>query len=155
MSPTTFFGLVIGLFILVLFAAWLSTLFVDPVEKFVDQCRKQGMDAEEISGAIGIRMAMIRLRRIASDLCHDRGGDMERWHIDEIAEVIGAGLAAAHNQQTCKSFLAWVKSCPDHEILYEDARELRHQFHKSQFPTPIPVNPQDLEDLRAAFRVVR
>ena len=155
MTATTFFGIVVGIFILVLIAAWISTLFVDPVEQFRDQCRKQGMDHEEIEAAIGIRVAMVRLRRLASDLCHDRGGDMEREHIDEIAEVIGIGLAAAYDQQTCTSFLAWVRSCPDYEILYEDARELRHQFHKSQFPTPIPVNPQDLEDLRAAFRVVR
>lgn len=126
----------------------------DGITAFRKDCRKKGMTDEETENHIGIRIAFAKLRRLASDVCLELGGDIDREKIDEIAGVIASGLLEAYDKETAELFLAWAKSCPDHEILYRDAMELRYQLHKSRAVT-IDLHPNDKVDIEAAFRVRR
>lgn len=127
-----------------------------PLQKFRQQCRAGGMDFAETEAAIAIRTAFVRLRRIASDQCVAKGGNMDRAEINQIAGQIAIGLAAARGREAATSFIGWVDSCPDEEILYDDARAARHSRTvealraKGLYP---PKNVPMSDDLRNAFRI--
>lgn len=104
----------------------------DALHKFKAQCRKDGMTFGEIQAALAIRMAFVNLRRRASDHCVGGAGHVSRHEINEIARQLAVGLAAAHGQDAAKSFIGWVESCPDEEILYDDARAHRHHRISSE-----------------------
>ncbi|RWN34163.1 MAG: hypothetical protein EOR97_05245 [Mesorhizobium sp.] len=129
----------------------------DAALKFRRRCRADGMDFSETEAAIAIRAAFVRLRRLSSDQCVAKGGNMGREAINELASQVAIGLAAAHGREAAKSFIGWIDACPDEEILYDDARAARH--HKTVdalratglYP---PKNTGMHEDFRNAFRIV-
>ncbi|MER9493445.1 hypothetical protein NKI86_16610 [Mesorhizobium sp. M0320] len=129
-----------------------------PLQKFREECRAGGMDFAETEAAIAIRTSFVRLRRMASDQCVAQGGKMDRDEINQIASQVAIGLAAAHGREAAKSFIGWIDSCPDEEILYDDARGARHRNTvealraKGLYP---PKNVPMSEDLRTAFRIVK
>ncbi|CDX26811.1 hypothetical protein MPL3356_60568 [Mesorhizobium plurifarium] len=98
----------------------------DHLLDFRAKCRKDGLTFQETEAALGARIAFVSLRRRASNLCVDAGGHVTRDQINEIARHLAIGLAASHGQDAAKRFIAWVESCPDEEILYDDARGRRH-----------------------------
>jgi len=131
---------------------------MDALRKFREQCRAQGMDFAETEAAVDIRVSFAQLRRMASDQCVARDGQMERKDINEIAGHIAIGLAAAHGQEAAKSFIGWIDSCPDSEILYDDARAARHarnvaslREHGMWPPKNVPMS----DDLKNAFKIVK
>lgn len=99
----------------------------DQLHDFRTKCRQEGMTFKETEAALAVRMAFVSLRRQASDHCVGAGGAVGRDRISEIAGHLAIGLAAAHGQDAAKRFIAWVESCPDEEILYDDARLHRHR----------------------------
>ncbi|WP_192242860.1 hypothetical protein [Mesorhizobium silamurunense] len=98
----------------------------DHLHDFRTKCRKEGMTFQETEAVLAVRMAFVSLRRQSSNLCVDAGGVISRDRINEIARHLSIGLAAAHGQDAAKRFITWVESCPDEEILYDDARARRH-----------------------------
>ncbi|TIN02687.1 MAG: hypothetical protein E5Y34_06565 [Mesorhizobium sp.] len=129
----------------------------DALARFRQECRQQGMNFEETQAAISLRVGLVQLRRLASDRCIERNGNMQRKEINELAGNIAIGIAAAHGTQAAKSFVAWVDSCADEEILYDDARAARHRMHVTYLrsnglypPTRAPMS----RDLRDAFKIV-
>ncbi|MER9014515.1 hypothetical protein [Mesorhizobium sp. M0898] len=129
----------------------------DALTRFRHECRQQGMSFEEIQAAVSLRVGLVQLRRIASDQCVAKSGNMDRKAINELAGNIAIGIAAAHGTQAAKSFVAWVDSCADEEILYDDARAARHRMHvtslraKGLYPLPRAAMSHDLRD---AFKIV-
>lgn len=129
----------------------------DAALKFRRQCRAEGMGFAETEAAIGIRKAFVRLRRLASDQCVAKGGKIDRDEMNEIARQVAIGLAAAHGRSAATSFIGWINSCPDEEILYDDARAARHRHTvgalraKGLYP---PMNVAMDEDFRNAFKIV-
>ena len=124
----------------------------DPEDEFRRQCAAAGKDFRETQDAIYIRIAFVQLRRKASDLCVARNGDFGRQHIDDIAGGLAIGLGNHEFRRSASS--AWVQSCPDYEILYEDARALNLRYLTSKL-TPIKTDPQIAADIKAAFRIQR
>ncbi|MER8371745.1 hypothetical protein [Mesorhizobium sp. M1406] len=128
----------------------------DALARFRQECREQGMSFEETQGAVSLRVGLVQLRRLASDRCVEKNGNMSRKEINELAGNIAIGIAAAHGHQAAKSFVAWVDSCADEEILYDDARAARHRVYvtslrsKGLYPHPRAPMPPDLRD---AFKV--
>lgn len=129
----------------------------DAVTRFRQECRQQGMSFEETQAAVTFRVGLVQLRRIASDQCVARSGNMDRKAINQLAGNIAIGIAATHGTQAAKSFVAWVDSCADEEILYDDARAARHRMHVTYLrsnglypPTRAPMS----RDLRDAFKTV-
>ncbi|TIO52993.1 MAG: hypothetical protein E5X80_04910 [Mesorhizobium sp.] len=130
----------------------------DAALKFRRQCRADGMGFAETEAAIGIRKAFVQLRRLSSDQCVVRGGNMDRKAINDIAGHVAIGLAAAHGHQAAKSFIGWVDSCPDEEIFYDDARHARHRNHVVALRASGHYPPKHVamsEDFQHAFRIVR
>ncbi|MER8393735.1 hypothetical protein NKH10_17715 [Mesorhizobium sp. M1340] len=129
----------------------------DAALKFRRQCRADGMGFAETEAAIGIRKAFVQLRRLSSDQCVVRGGNMDRKAINEIAGHVAIGLAAAHGREAASSFVAWIDSCPDEEILYDDARVARHHRTVDALRAKGLYPPKDTdmhEDFKNAFRIV-
>lgn len=124
----------------------------DPAAPFREEAYAQGMDFEEVEAGVGIRVALAQLRRLASDLCMLKRGEITRAQIDEIATHLAIGLGAAHNHEAAKTFLALVRTMPEGEILYADAREAWMAWLKPQL-WKIEPDKQLAADLRAAFRV--
>ncbi|TIN78338.1 hypothetical protein [Mesorhizobium sp.] len=149
--------LLLAVIIIVLAIGFIPDSPEDALHKFQQECKASGMDFRETQAAIAIRTAFVRLRRIASDQCVAKGGNMDRKAINEIAGNVAIGLAAAHGREAATSFIGWVDSCPDEEILYDDARAARHRMHV------VSLRPQGLyppkhvgmsEDFGNAFRIV-
>jgi len=140
--------------ILVLSLVWKP----DPLEVFKEECRRQGMDFRETQAALAIRVAFVRLRRIASDLCIERRGIIDRKDFVEIINREAQCLHLIHGAAASRSFVAWANACPDTEILYPDAVEV-HIRHIQANLKPIKISPaerrQIREDLKAAVTVVR
>lgn len=129
----------------------------EALTRFRQDCRQQGMSFEETQAAVSLRVGLVQLRRIASDQCVAKRGNMDRKAINQLADNIAIGIAAAHGTQAAKSFVAWVDSCADDEILYDDARAARHRMHVTHLrskglypPTRGPMS----RDLRDAFKIV-
>ncbi|MER8699697.1 hypothetical protein [Mesorhizobium sp. M1273] len=83
---------------------------------------------------------------------------MDRDEINHIAGQIAIGLAAARGREAATSFIGWVDSCPDEEILYDDARAARHRhvvvaLRKAGLYPPKHVGLS--EDVRNAFRIIK
>lgn len=131
----------------------------DAVDKFRKKCRDDGMIFQEIEAAISIRVSFVTLRRKASDHCVSRGGKIDRQKINEIAGQIAIGLAAVHGQEAAKSFIGWIDSCPDEEILYDDARAAAHAHTMTNLRAkglyPPPRKSEVHEDIKGAFKVVK
>lgn len=126
----------------------------DPLVAFREDCRKEGMSFEEAEAALAIRTAFVRLRRKATTLCHVRGGDIAREHLVELIEHETAMLHATHGFEPAKSFVAWANACPEHEILYPDAHEVRVKHLRSKL-TLVKPSRQVIEDMHAAVKVTR
>ncbi|RWD49998.1 MAG: hypothetical protein E5V72_02065 [Mesorhizobium sp.] len=131
----------------------------DAALKFRRQCRADGMSFAETEAAIGIRKAFVQLRRLSSDQCVARGGKMDRDQINQIASHVAIGLAAAYGREAAKAFEGWIGSCPDEEILYDDARSARHHhivgaLREKGLCYP-PKRAGMSEDFRNSFKVVR
>ncbi|MEI8714777.1 hypothetical protein [Mesorhizobium sp. ISC11] len=129
----------------------------DALTRFRLECRQRGMSFEETQAAVSLRVGLVQLRRIASDQCVAKSGNMDRKAINQLAGNIAIGIAAAHGTQAAKSFVAWVDSCADEEILYDDARAARHRMHVTYLrsnglypPKRAPMS----RDLRDAFKTV-
>lgn len=136
--------------VLIAVAAWYARPSPErAMTEFIGDCRRAGLSIDEVRSQIAIREAFASLRRIASDECVARSGDYERHHINEVAKLSAYGLAAVYGKETAKIFIAWVDSCPDHEILYADARAARMR-HGERYPM---VMKEMSEDLKAAFTV--
>ncbi|RWD14171.1 MAG: hypothetical protein EOS74_19505 [Mesorhizobium sp.] len=148
------------IFIAIILAAWAISLIPDgqdALARFRQECRQQGMSFEETQAAISIRVGLVQLRRIASDQCVSRGGHIDRKAINDLASNIAIGIAAAHGTRAAKTFVAWVDTCADEEILYDDARHARHRLHvaslRSQGLYP-PARAPMSRDLQDAFKIV-
>ena len=125
--------------------------------RFRQECKKQGMGSAETEAAVAIRVAFVRLRRMASDRCVEKKGEMSRKEINDIAGDLAIGLAAAHGQDAAKSFMGWVDTCEDSEILYDDARNARFR-HNVEFLRGHGMWPPKAEmshDLKDAFKIIR
>lgn len=130
----------------------MAFLSADPdaaIREFRRSCSESGMSDEEIDAAEGIRIAFVRLRRRASDLCMEKDGKITRSEINDIAGSLAMGIASGHGEDAAKSFIAWVDTCSDSEILYDDARDLRHEKTPIMIYTP---DPRMIEDMRAAMK---
>lgn len=130
----------------------------DALRKFRKDCRAQGLDFAETETAIAVRLAFVRLRRMASDLCMSKDGEITRSEINEIAGDLAIGMAAAHGLDASKSFIAWIDSCPDEEILYDDARKARHRKNVEYLHKQGLYPPKDTgmdQDFKDAFTIMK
>lgn len=130
----------------------------DLLLNFRAKCRQEGMTFQETEAALGARIAFVGLRRRASNMCVDAGGHVTRDQINEIARHLAIGLAASHGQDAAKRFIAWVESCPDEEILYDDARGRRHHRISSELARKgLHANKKAAmhEDFKHALKVIK
>ncbi|RWP80465.1 hypothetical protein [Mesorhizobium sp.] len=150
--------LMLAVIVIVLAIGFIPDSPEDALRKFQQECKANGMDFRETEAAIATRTAFARLRRIASDQCVSKSGNMGREAINEIASQVAIGLAAAHGREAAKSFIGWIETCPDEEILYDDARAARHRHTvgalRAKGLYPPPKNMVMHEDFKNAFRIV-
>jgi len=147
----------LGGFTVFVFLLLLATLLWprDEYVEFMENCRRQGLDFRERQAAFAIRLAFVRVRRLASELCVQRGGKIEVSDIAELVNDEAQGLHRIYDMETAKSFISWVNSCLESEILYEAARAVRLRYLRSQLEPVPPMTAQQLEDFYAATRVIR
>jgi hypothetical protein len=129
----------------------------DPIQAFREDCRRRGMTFEQTQAELDIRYHFVRVRRLASDLCLERDGDLEANHIGDLIAAEARTLHIVRGSETAKRFVAWARECPEHEILYPDAQAVRMRYFRNKlrdFPKRVP-DPQVLEDLRAACTILR
>lgn len=127
----------------------------DEYAEFMENCRRQGLDFRETQAAFAIRYAFVRVRRLASELCIERQGKIEASDIADLINDEARMLRRLHDVETAKSFIGWANSCPENEVLYPWAMEVRMRYLRSQLKPVPPMTKQQLEDFYAATRVIR
>ena len=83
----------------------------------------------------------------------------QRDHLSFI-QIEASLLHLIHDFDTAKSFVAWINACPENEILYQPAMDVRMAHYRAKSAAnPVVIDPevsrQAIEDLYAAVRVLK
>jgi hypothetical protein len=130
---------------------WVAADF-DPVQRdynrFSDDCHQRGLSPKEMFAELDCRVALAKLRRIASDKVLV---DPDNWprHIDEAVQTVLADLAAT-KPQLLSVVGATIREMSRSDILYPDATAAIDRN------TPqITMRPRYDADFAAALRTLR